>query len=124
MATIAFTGANVIGDKGFDAHIIVWALMTSGTSDVGSPYGIVLGADRSIQVTGTFGVGGNCRIQGCNEATPVNWATLTDPQGNALDFTAAKIEQVSEMTRWIRPSITAGDGTTSLTVTLLARRPR
>jgi hypothetical protein len=80
--------------------------------------------DISVQVLGTFGAAGNCKIEGCNEVTPTNWTTLNDPQGNALDFTAAKMEQVLEIPRWIRPRITAGDGTTSITVRLWARRAR
>jgi len=77
-------------------------------------------ADRSVQVTGTFGAGGNLRIEGSNDGT--NYSALTDPQGNALDFTATKIEGVLELTRYIRPRATAGDGTTSLTVTMILRR--
>jgi len=47
---------------------------------------------------------------------------LTDPQGNALDITAAKIEAISENVRLIRPRVTAGDVTTSLAVTILFRK--
>ena len=34
----------------------------------------------------------------------------------------AEIEQIMEITRYMRPNITAGDGTTSLTATLFVRR--
>jgi hypothetical protein len=47
---------------------------------------------------------------------------VTDPQGNALSFTTAKIECISELVRYIRPRVTGGDGTTSLTVTALLKR--
>lgn len=80
--------------------------------------------DVSVQVFGTFGVGGNLRIEGSNELVPTNAATLNDPQANALDFTAAKIEQVLENVRWIRPRVTAGDGTTALSVCIWAGRRR
>ena len=52
---------------------------------------------------------------------PAPWATLTDPQGNALAVTGAKIEAIEEMVAGIRPNVTAGDGDTSLTVTLIVR---
>jgi len=79
-------------------------------------------SDRSVQVHGTFGAGGNVQIQGSNEGS--NFYFLNDPQGNALDFGSAKIEQVLEQTLFIKPVVTAGDGTTNLTVTMIARRSR
>lgn len=103
---------------------ITWTGLTNASTDDGTPFDTLDYADISIQVFGTFGVSGNLRIEGSNEATPTTWATLNDPQANALDFTAAKMEQVLEMPRWIRPRITNGDGTTSLTCVLWARRSR
>lgn len=97
--------------------IYSWVL---ANGDTGAPVEMPAFADRSIQVVGTFGSGGNLRIQGSNDGT--NYATLTDPQGNDLNITAAKIEQVTEVVRYIRPNVTAGDGTTNLTVILLVRR--
>jgi hypothetical protein len=76
--------------------------------------------ERCVTVHGTFGAGGSITIQGSNDGT--NWFALTDPQGNALTKTAAAIEQVLESPLYIRPLVTAGDGTTSLTVILLCRR--
>jgi hypothetical protein len=51
----------------------------------------------------------------------MNYATLNDPQGVALSKTAAALSEISQITRFIRPRVSAGDGTTSITVTLLAR---
>lgn len=96
-----------------------YAAMANG--DTGTPIPWVQWADRSVQVTGTFGAGGNLRWEGSNDGG-TTYATLTDPQGNALDFTAAKIEQITEIVELARPRVTAGDGTTSLTVTLVARK--
>lgn len=118
MATIALTRD---GSGGFGVAI-GWTPLANG--DDGQAWDTQDYPDVSVQVLGTFGVGGNLRIEGCNEVTPVNWATLNDPQANALDVTAAKIEQVLEMPRWIRPRVTAGDGTTALTVRLYAGRRR
>lgn len=75
-------------------------------------------ADRSVQVFGTFG-GGTVVIEGSNDGT--NWETLTDPQGNALSITARRIEQIQELTAFIRPRITAGTGV-NLEITFLLRR--
>lgn len=80
-------------------------------------------ADRSVQVTGTFGAGGNLRIQGSND-DGTTYAALNDPQGNALNIAAAKIEQVSEIPLLTRPLVTAGDGTTDLDVSIVCRRSR
>lgn len=117
MATITPTQGSVLGGDN-SVQIWTWAIMANG--DAGSPINFTQWADRSVQVTGTFGASGNLRWEGSNDGT--NYAPLTDPQGNALDFTAAKIEQVEEITFWARPRVTAGDGTTSVTVTLCARR--
>ena len=106
-----------------DVHLIQWPLMANG--DTGEPLEMAGSADRSVQVVGTFGAGGNARIEGSNNnlTALTTFSVLTDPQGNALDFTAAKIEAISELTDRIRPNITGGDVTTSLTVSLLVRRP-
>lgn len=92
--------------------VVSWLALANG--DDGAPSGFSHYGDKSVQVIGTFGAAGNLRIEGSNDGS--NWGVLTDPQGNALDFTAAKIEAVSELTRFIRPRVTAGDGTTSLSV--------
>lgn len=118
MATISLTLASLAGFVGDNVRIVTWTPLTQTGSDVGEAFQMPGWGDRSVQVFGTFGVAGNCRIQGSMDGT--NWGTLTDPQGNALDFTAAKIEAITERVRYIRPSITLGDGTTSLTVMLLA----
>ncbi len=97
---------------------VTWEGLLNG--DDGSPVQWSDFADRSIQVIGTFGAGGNLRIEGSNDGT--NYATLNDPQGNALDFTSAKIEQALECTRYMRPRVTAGDGTTDIDVILFMRK--
>ena len=112
------------------------------TRDISSGFGVAIGwtplangddgqawdtqdfPDISVQVLGTFGAGGNLKVEGCNEVVATNWATLADPQGNALDITTAKIEQVMENVRWIRVRVSAGDGTTALTARLWAGRRR
>lgn len=106
--------------NGEKAHVVVWSGLTNATSDDGSAVELFGSPDRSVQVTGTFGAGGSVRLQGSNDGS--NWAALTDPQGNDLNITSAKIEAITEITRYIRPLVTAGDGTTSLVVTVFARK--
>lgn len=117
MAVIASTLAAV--EQSFDKAVTVtWSSLANG--DSGTPVSLAAYSDRSIQVNGTFGSGGNVNIEGSLDGT--NYFTLTDPQGNALAVTAGKIEAISELVAFIRPDVTAGDGTTALTVTLLARK--
>lgn len=71
-------------------------------------------SDRTVQISGTFGAGGSITMQGSLDGT--NWFTLTDPQGNNITKTAASLEAISEATPYIRPTVTAGDGTTAITV--------
>jgi hypothetical protein len=109
-----------------DAHVIVWSPLTQSGLDSGAPVKMPGSADRCVQVLGTFGAAGSVRIEGSNVVAPsvdADYTVLTDPQGNALDLTAARIEQITEVPLWIRPRVTAGDGTTSLSVRLLVRRP-
>ena len=110
MANITPTNVATGNTKAF---VSSWVNMLNG--DVGLPISFAQYVDKSVQVFGTFGVGGNLRFEGSND-NGVNWGVLTDPQGNALDFTLAKIELVSEATWLVRPRVTAGDGTTSLSV--------
>jgi len=107
-------------DSGIDAITITWANLTDGGPDSGQPVQRPALVDRTVQVTGTFGSGGTVVFEGYNDG--VNYYTLTNPLGTAISVTAAGISQVMEATAWMRPRITAGDGTTSLTVTVCARR--
>jgi hypothetical protein len=117
MPTITPTQLPVLDDGSY--VIFRWTPMANG--DDGSILQFAQYADRSVQVFGTFGAGGTLRWEGSNDGT--NFTPLTDPQGNALDFTTAKMEAVTEVCAYARPRVTAGDGTTSLSVVMLARRP-
>lgn len=101
------------------AWAITWGPMQNG--DVGAPvYDIWNYADRSIQVEGTFGAGGAVAGEGSNDGA--NFRTLSTPQGSSLLITQPSINAVVELSRMFRPHVTAGDGTTSLTVTCFFRR--
>lgn len=99
---------------------IQWTPLTQTTSDTGTPVTLPNGADRSIQVSGTFGAGGTVIVEGMLEEAGV-YATLHDPFGNALSITAAGVYAIAEATVYIRPRVSAGDGTTALKVTLMTK---
>lgn len=110
-----------------DCHVVTWALLTT-TNNYGTPIEMPGSADRSVQLLGTLSTGGAVTMYGSNVASPtltddVDWAVLTDPQGNSIALSTLKVEAVTEIMRWIRPKITGGDGSTSLTVKMLMRRP-
>lgn len=117
MATIAHTTQELqtFGDHG---HIVTWTPLAN--TDAGDPLEMVGSADRSIHIEGTFGAGGTVLIEGSNDGT--NYRVLHDPGGNALSLTSAQIIAVLEISAFIRPRVSAGDGTTALTATLLVRR--
>jgi hypothetical protein len=76
--------------------------------------------DKCLHVYGTFG-GAIVTVEGSNEDVPTNTAGLTDPTQTAISVSANSIKQVLENPLYIRPKITGGDGTTSLTARLLCR---
>ena len=76
-------------------------------------------ASRSVQVSGVFGAAGSVAIQGSNDG--VVWAPLSNSfVATALAITAAGIHDILQSTRFIRPVVTGGDGTTALKVTIAA----
>lgn len=112
---IAETRDQTIGNN---AHFVSWTPLLNG--DSGAPYAMPGFADRAVQIAGTFGAGGTVVIEGTIDGT--NYVTLNDPQGVAISKTAAGLSEISQIVKLIRPRVTAGDGTTSITVTLIARR--
>lgn len=115
MATVNLTSADTIGTQ---VRLFVWSAIPNG--DVGQAIEVVDFSDLTVTISGTFGVGGSVTLKGSNDGT--SYFALTDPQGNAITKTAGAIESVTETPRYIRPEVTAGDGTTALDVRLLIRR--
>jgi len=115
MATVIPTSTEVSTDG--SAFLVVWTPLTTTNTD-GTRVQLNRYPDKTIQVDGTFGAGGNVTIQGSNDGT--TWATLSDPQGTALVISGAGIKAISENPLYIRPLVAAGDGTTALNVRLLA----
>lgn len=94
----------------------VWSGLATG--DDGAPVELPGYADRSVQVDGTFG-GATVAIQVSN--TGSTWFPATDPQGNAISFTAGGLEQLEEVARHTRCVVTGGAGS-GITVNMLGRR--
>jgi len=104
---------------GAGVRVFLWENLING--DDGEPLYLPQHSDKTVQVIGTFGVGGTCLIEGsCMTVTPT-YGTLNDSQGNALSFTAAKLETVLEDPYIIRPRVSAGDVTTDLDVYILVK---
>lgn len=103
-------------DANFSNYVVYkWELAQAATGDqqVASPTG-----DRSVQVFGTFG-GASVRWEGSLDG--VNYSALTDPQGNELSMSANKLEAVLELAPFIRPVVSGGDVSTSLTCLLCVK---
>ena len=96
-----------------------WDLMAGG--DSGEPVTIPGAADKTVQISGTFGTS-TVAIQGGLDASDAGvYNNLTDPQGNAIAAIAAgALESITENTTWIKPVVAAGTGT-PIKVVLLCR---
>lgn len=103
-----------------DFHVLRYKWLAIPNGNQGNAIKLNLFQDRTVQVTGTFGTGGSVTIQGSNDGG-TTWTSLTDPLGNALTFGAAGLKQITELPYEIRPSVTAGDGSTAINVWLHAR---
>lgn len=136
MATRSFTVFMPMDDRGNNIPNTIgvkWNGLLNG--DDGEPYVVGHRLVKSVQVYGTLGASGNCNIEGTLDpvydatgakyggGSAPTYAVLNDPQGNALGMNAAKIEGVQEVVNAIRPKVSAGDGTTSLTCVALITGP-
>lgn len=91
-------------------------------TDTTAPVGLPEYADRSWQVEGTFGAGGNVIVEGSNNGG-VSWQQKHDLSGgNPIAFTAAGTEGSAERTELERARVTAGDGSTNIQVYLTVGR--
>jgi hypothetical protein len=118
MATVSHTLTPY--ETGPRATLVVWTPLTSTNVD-GNAYETPVFVDKSVQVLGTFG-GATVTIQGANVFSPTasDWDTLHKVDNTNLTFTAAGIFTVLDNVVAIRPLLSGGDGTTSITVRLLA----
>lgn len=83
---------------------VTWTPVTE--NDTGLAMDMSHYPDRTVHVSGTFAGGMSVRIEGSNDGS--TYVVLHDPQGNALDFTAAGAKLIAENTQLVRPRATAG----------------
>jgi len=97
---------------------VTWNAVANG--DTGVPFELFDASDNCFSVDGTFGTGGSITLKGSNDG--INYHALHDTEDNVLTFTAAGMKQIEETPRYVRPEVTAGDGTTALVPIIRARR--
>jgi len=99
-----------------DGVTVTWAAIPNGNQGDGhgGPY-----VTATFIATGTFGTGGSIRMEGSNDGT--NWVPLT---ATALTAAGEFVLAPAEHPKFIRPNVTAGDGTTAITVTGFFASPR
>lgn len=102
---------------------VVWSGLLNG--DTGAAEDCSRFTDATVHVSGTFGVGGSVTLQGSNNAG-ASYQELHNPLvTTALTFTAEDLQQILETSVGLmRPNVTAGDGTTNLTVSIVASTTR
>jgi hypothetical protein len=107
MATQPFTNK---GDQLMVGALITWNVMANGDSGAATPAGLWSGS--YFQATGTFGAGGSVQIEGSNDGS--TWVKLSPTALVAAGYFAAL--GAGERPAYVRPHVTAGDGTTAIVV--------
>lgn len=105
-----------IATQNTKSFVAAWTGLLAGDDGEAIPFSQY--TDKSVQVSGTFG-GATLRFEGSNNGT--DWAVLTDPQGNDLILSVAKVEMVTEAVAFVRPRVVGGDGSTALAVHALCK---
>lgn len=101
-----------------------WTVSGILATDISSTHSGSRLSDKTVQVLGTFGVGGVLSIEGSNDGG-TTWNILNDTrgEGNPLTFNTAggsDIRSINENPDLIRANCTAGDGATNLTVIIVS----
>lgn len=112
MTTASLTGPLEIGKASLLAQ---WDLVHSDT--VGAAAEFPDQTDAVVTITGTFD-SATVTIEGSNDGT--TFVILTDPQGNIISKTSAAIEQITEVPRYIRPSMSGGVASEAVRVMIKA----
>ena len=113
-----------------DVGIFLFTFTPLANGDTGAWIDVGPYSDVCFEVYGTFGAGGNLRLEGTNDttSTPVAGSILpvNDVNDTAINLTATRFKWVLESPQRLRFNVTAGDVTTALTVKLrmtsMARR--
>ena len=100
-----------------DGSTVIWPAVPNGNQGDGVAEDWVT---AFFQVTGTIGAAGSIQMEGSNDGT--NWVKLSPAALTAVGLFAAL--GANEHPKFIRPNVTAGDGTTALTVTGFLKKLR
>lgn len=100
-------------------RVFEWTALANG--DDGAPLIIPSHADKTFHIKGTFGSGGTVVIEGSNDLTSPSFVTLTDSSGSPASVTQATSIGILQNPYQIRPRVTAGDGTTAITVRVVVK---
>lgn len=101
--------------------MLTWTWAAMANADVGLGVSTAKCQGLAYQVLGTLGVAGSVQLEGSNDGG-TTWALLKDINGTSTALTALGMVEIGIRPLMIRPHVTAGDGTTSLTVILAATR--
>lgn len=101
-----------------DGVRVVWAGLLNG--DNGAPVQLPGYADKSFQSAGTFGAAGSVQPEGSNDN--ISFFQLKSPTYTGIAHTSAGLDAITEACIFVQPHVTAGDGTTNLTVTMWFRK--
>ena len=96
-----------------------WTGVTEADTFVAAEVPLVL-PDRTVHIFGTFGSATVVINGSINGST---YTALNDQSDNALSKTAAAIESIAQLTRYVQPTHSGGTSE-SVTVILLAGGPR
>ncbi len=93
-------------------------------TDYGEPVRVARYPDKTVQVHGTFGTTAVVAMEGSNLDEPTtavtDWGDCGDQVGAVLSIGELEPVVIAESPLWIRPIVSAGDGTTLLSVTIIA----
>lgn len=118
MALRAVLTTRDVSGKGDGSAIqVIWA-GPALTTDTFAAVELPKSSDKSIHVFGTFGAAGSVALHGSNN-DGANFDALNTPASTPIAITANGIKAVLENTQQVKPVLTGGDGTTSLTVAML-----
>lgn len=110
---------------GTQVYTYTSAAMANGDTTVG--ISIPDFADKTVAFTGTAGAAAAISLEGSNDPLSVadasaTWFVLKDPSSTAITLSAAGMRLVLEHPLRIRGHVSAGDGTTSIVMVVMARR--
>lgn len=110
--------AIVKAEPNLESIIVSWSGLLN--TDTGAPWTDSHAyADKSVEVSGTFSVGGEVTVEGLiNDSS---YSTLHDLNGAPLVITSAGVHYVAENPKDVRPRVSGGDGSTDLAVAILGR---